>query len=88
MAIGDGIRRNIAHVTDAERVRFRNAIVQLNSRFYPDGVSKWVKQDEIHEATHVHGGPSFLTWGGGINRTFATVIRRTTQALNGLKKLN
>jgi hypothetical protein len=25
-------------------------------------VSYWFKQDEIHEATHVHGGPAFLTW--------------------------
>ena len=62
MALGDGIRRNIAHVSAAERNRFRDAIVQLNSSYYPDGVSKWVKQDQIHQATHVHTEPSFLPW--------------------------
>jgi hypothetical protein len=25
-------------------------------------VSYWFKQDEIHQATHVHGGPAFLPW--------------------------
>ena len=75
MALGDGIRRNIAHVSHAERVRFRNAIVQLNSRYYPDGVSKWVKQDQIHEATHVHDGPSFLTWHRELVNRFEQLIR-------------
>lgn len=59
MALGDRIRRNIAHVSADERRRFRNAIVELNSRLYPDGVSKWVKQDQIHQATRNwidHGG--------------------------------
>ena len=51
MALGDGVRRNIAHVSTDERRRFRDAIVELNSRLYPDGVSKWVKQDQIHQAT-------------------------------------
>ena len=62
MALGDGIRRNVAHVSEEERNRLRDAIVELNNRLYPDGVSKWVKQDKIHEATHVHGGPSFVPW--------------------------
>ncbi len=51
MALGDGKRRNIAHVSAEERRRFRDAIVELNSMLYPDGVSKWVKQDQIHQAT-------------------------------------
>lgn len=75
MALGDGIRRNIAHVSNAERVRLRDAIVQLNSRFYPDGVSKWVKQDQIHEVTHVHNGPSFLTWHRELVNRFEQLIR-------------
>ena len=75
MALGDGIRRNIAHVTAAERTRFRDAIVALNSRYYPDGVSKWVKQDQIHEATHVHGGPAFLPWHRELCNRFEQLIR-------------
>ena len=62
MALGDGIRRNIAHVSVEERNHLRDAIVELNNNLYPDGVSKWIKQDKIHEATHVHGGPSFVPW--------------------------
>ena len=63
MAIGDGIRRNIATISQAERDRFRDAILQLDmTKIYPDGVSYWDKQDQIHQATHVHGGPSFLPW--------------------------
>jgi hypothetical protein len=75
MALGDGIRRNIAHVSDIERDRFIDAVVQLNSRYYPDGVSKWVKQDEIHEATHVHGGPSFLPWHRELLNRYEELLR-------------
>ena len=62
MALEDGIRRNIAHVSVEERNHLRDAIVELNNNLYPDGVSKWIKQDKIHEAPHVHGGPSFVPW--------------------------
>lgn len=75
MALGDGIRRNIAHVSDIERDRFIDAVVKLNSRYYPDGVSKWVKQDEIHEATHVHGGPSFLPWHRELLNRYEELLR-------------
>ncbi len=82
MALGDGIRRNIAHVSNAERVRFRNAIVQLNSRFYPDGVSKWVKQDQIHQVTHVHTVPSFLPWHRELVNRFEQLIREVDPDLS------
>jgi Common central domain of tyrosinase/von Willebrand factor type A domain len=70
MALGDGIRRNIAAVTPAERTLLRDAFVALsdNPAFrYPDGVSFWDKQNEIHQATHVHAffparGIAFLPW--------------------------
>lgn len=70
MALGDGIRRNIASVDPSERVLLRDALVQLNQRFFPGtrtdsppgGVSLWFKQDEIHQATHVHGTPEFVPW--------------------------
>ncbi len=35
MALGDGIRRNIATVSQQERNRFRDAIITLNQRFFP-----------------------------------------------------
>ena len=70
MALGDGIRRNIASVDPAERALLRDALMALNQRFFPGsrsdsipgGVSWWFKQDEIHAATHVHGGPEFVPW--------------------------
>jgi hypothetical protein len=70
MALGDGIRRNIAHVEPAERAQLRDAMLELNQQFYPGsrtdspsgGVSVWFKQDEIHQATHVHHGSEFLPW--------------------------
>jgi hypothetical protein len=75
MALGDGIRRNLGDVSKAERDRFRNAVVQLHQRYYPDGVSKWVKQDQIHEATHVHGGPAFLPWHRELCNRFEQLLR-------------
>jgi hypothetical protein len=70
MALGDGIRRNIAHVDPTERAMLRDAFLELNRRFFPGlrtdpipgRVSYWFKQDEIHQSTHVHGGPEFLPW--------------------------
>ena len=69
----DGIRRNVAYLDDDERELMINAIIALNTdnkygysgeRDDPivGGVSYWFKQDEIHQATHVHGGPAFLPW--------------------------
>jgi murein L,D-transpeptidase YcbB/YkuD len=60
--VGPIIRRNIAMVSQAERNKLRDAILELDRRTYPDGVSLWDKQDQIHQATHVHGGPAFLPW--------------------------
>ncbi len=62
MALGDGIRRNIAMVTKAERDRLRDAILTLHRTRFPGGVSFWFKQDEIHDSTHVHFCPAFLPW--------------------------
>jgi Common central domain of tyrosinase len=69
-----GKRKNVSKLSDKEREAFREAFVALNKdptlRFpgsrddkpFVGGVSFWFKQDEIHQATHVHGGPAFLTW--------------------------
>jgi|RhiMethySRZTD1v2_1073278.scaffolds.fasta_scaffold63349_3 hypothetical protein len=84
MALSDGIRRNIATVPKEERNRFRDAIISLNQRFfYPGrrddpiigGVSYWFKQDEVHQATHVHGGPAFLPWHRELCNRFEMLLR-------------
>jgi hypothetical protein len=68
MALGDGIRRNIAQVPQAERDALIQAILKLNNPpyVYPGarienptkdnptgGVTYWFKQDEIHASSHV-----------------------------------
>ncbi|MEO6561609.1 MAG: tyrosinase family protein [Nitrosospira sp.] len=90
MALGDGIRRNIATVSDEERARFRDAIIALNSRFFPGDrgdfpaghVSYWFKQDEIHQATHVHGGPAFMPWHREICNRFEAMLREVDPDLS------
>jgi acylphosphatase len=70
MTHGDGIRRNIAKISDGQRARLRDAFIALDTdpRFvYPDGVTYWDKQEDIHKNAHaagqdVHGGPAFLPW--------------------------
>ncbi len=78
MALGDGIRRNIATVSQQERDLFIDAIVQLHTNpayIYPGGVTYWAKQDEIHQATHVHGGAAFLPWHRELCNRFEKLIR-------------
>ncbi|TMR91067.1 tyrosinase family protein [Nonomuraea basaltis] len=56
------MRRNIAHLTKAERDAFVDAVRKADLQTYVDGVSYWDKQDQIHQGTHNHGGPSFIPW--------------------------
>jgi hypothetical protein len=90
MALGDGIRRNIAHVSPEERNRLRDALVKLNAKKYdgsandvqfgrpvPGGVTFWFKQDEIHARTGVHRQPIFLPW-------HRELCRRLEQDLRGI----
>ena len=56
------IRRNFAHLTDAERQAYVAAVRAIDLRLYGDGVSYWDKQDQIHQGTHNHQGPSFIPW--------------------------
>ena len=90
MALGDGIRRNIAQVEPSERMALRDAILEMHRRFYPGnrnetppgGVSWWFKQDEIHQATHVHGGPEFLPWHRELTNRFEALLRQINPQLS------
>lgn len=90
MTLGDGIRRNIAHVEPEERALLRDAFLELNRRFFPGsrtdpvtgGVSWWFKQDEIHQATHVHQGPEFLPWHREIVNRLEGLLRQINPQLS------
>ena len=90
MALGDGIRRNIAQVDPSERALLRDAFIELNRRFFPGtrtdtppgGVTWWFKQDEIHQATHVHGGPEFLPWHREIVNRLEGMLRQINPQLS------
>jgi hypothetical protein len=90
MALGDGTRRNIASVDPSERALLRDAFLELNRRTFPGargdrppgGVSLWFKQDEIHQATHVHGGPQFLPWHREIVNRFEELLRQVDPRLS------
>jgi hypothetical protein len=90
MSLGDGIRRDIATVSVEERNRFRDAIIALNHQLFPGDrkdfpaghVSYWFKQDEIHQATHVHGGPAFLPWHRELCNRFEAMLRAVDPELS------
>jgi len=88
MAIGDGIRRNIAQVSEEERLRFLSAILALDStKVYGDGVTYWDKQEDIHKDAHaagqdVHTGPAFLPWHRELCNRFEALIRDVDPALS------
>jgi hypothetical protein len=88
MPIGDGIRRNIAHVTQAERDRLLAAILKLdNARFFPDGVSYFDKQEDIHKNAHaagadVHQGPAFIPWHRELCNRFEALLREVDSDLS------
>jgi hypothetical protein len=90
MALGDGIRRNIATVDPAERAALRDAFKALTSRFFggartdavPGGVNWWFKQDEIHQSTHVHRGPEFLPWHREIVNRLEAMLRAINPQLS------
>lgn len=90
MALGDGIRRSILDVDASERLLLRDAILELHKRYFsgvktdvpPGGVSYWFKQDEIHQATHVHGGPEFLPWHRELVNRFEIMLRQVDPRLS------
>ena len=88
MALGDGIRRDIAKISDAERARFIDAIVKLDTaKSFPDGVSYWDKQEDIHKNAHfngvdVHAGPAFIPWHRVIVNRLEQLLREVDPALS------
>jgi hypothetical protein len=76
------VRRNIATLSQGEWIRLRDAIVAADREFfyrdlnYTDRVSLWDKQDEIHQATHVHNGPAFLPWHRELVNRFEALLRQ------------
>ncbi len=88
MTIGDGIRRNIAHVSQAERDRFLAAILKLDhNRSFPDGVSYFDKQEDIHKNAHaaganVHSGPAFIPWHRELCNRFEALLREVDSDLS------
>ena len=88
MALGDGIRRDISKVSDDERARFISAIVKLDTtKFYPDGVSYWDKQEDIHKNAHfngvdVHSGVGFVPWHRVIVNRLEGLLREVDPALS------
>jgi len=88
MALGDGIRRNLAKVSATERTRFINAILTMDtSKFFPDGVTYWDKQEDIHKNGHqnglaVHGGIEFIPWHRALCNHFEDLLRETDPELS------
>jgi hypothetical protein len=88
VALGDGVRRNIAHVSQAERDHFLAAILQLDTtKLYPDGVSYWDKQEAIHKNAHaagqdVHSGPAFVPWHRELCNRFEALLREVDSELS------
>lgn len=90
MALGDGIRRSVLDIDASERLLLKNAIVELHNRYFagnrtdtpPGGVSHWFKQDEIHQATHVHGGPEFLPWHRELVNRLEIMLRQVDPRLS------
>jgi hypothetical protein len=88
MVLGDGIRRDISKISLDERNRFIKAIVKLHTtKFFPDGVSYWDKQEDIHKNAHfagvdVHSGPAFISWHRVIVNRLEQLLREVDPALS------
>ncbi|WP_066586660.1 tyrosinase family protein [Cellulomonas timonensis] len=81
------VRRDAATVGAEERRRLRDAILELNHRHYPvptgpaDPVSIWFKQDEVHQATHVHDEATFLAWHRALVNEFEAQLQQIDPTL-------
>ena len=88
MVLGDGIRRNVATISQEERDRLINAFIKLDTtKLYPDGVSYWDKQEDIHKEAHaagqdVHDGPAFLPWHRELINRLEALLREVDPQLS------
>lgn len=70
------IRRNVAHLSAAERQAYAQALRDVDLQAYADGVSYWDKQDQIHEGTHNHNGNSFVPWHRELVNRFEKLVQQ------------
>lgn len=70
------VRRNVAHLSPAERQHFVDVIRQADLLAYADGVSYWDKQDQIHQGTHNHNGPSLVPWHRELCNRFEKLLQQ------------
>jgi len=87
------IRKNVIKCSTDERNNLKNAFTALNTKEFSfpgkrtdtpfvGGVTFWFKQEEIHQATHVHGGPAFLPWHRELCNRFESLLRRADPAVS------
>jgi hypothetical protein len=80
----DAGMRRLPPPTDAASPRFGMiptfgagaAVRQIDLLAYSDGVSYWDKQDQIHQATHNHGGNSFIPWHRELCNQFEKLLQQ------------
>ncbi len=88
MPAGDGVRRNVAQISADERNRLRDAFIALDTtKMFPDGVTFWDKQEQIHKSAHaggqdVHSGPGFLPWHRELCNRFEAMLRQVDPTLS------
>jgi hypothetical protein len=70
------IRRNVAHLSQAERQAYAEALRDVDLQTFADGVSYWDKQDQIHEGTHNHNGNSFVPWHRELVNRFEKLVQQ------------
>lgn len=71
------VRRNIAHLSAAERQAYVDAVLQADLHAFADGVSYWDKQDQIHQSTHNHGDNSFIPWHRELVNRYEALLRQS-----------
>ena len=81
-------RKNAATATPTERAAYVQAIINAATQAsfkFPDAVSYWHKQEEVHRdgPTNRHGSPAFLPW----HREFINRYEALLQETNPLVKL-
>jgi hypothetical protein len=83
MVLGDGKRYNIARLSPEEQKIFRDAFIKLHLQYkFPDRVSGWFKQDQIHQVTHVHAGPGFLPWHRELCNRLEELLRKVEPGIS------